>query len=319
MNILITSAGRRTSLVGAFKQAVAPLGGSVFTADMDGLAAAHFAGDGGLRVPPALDTSYIPTLLAHVEQHQIGLLVPTIDTELATLAASRSEFAALGCLAVVSKPRLIDVTADKLATSKVFGGAGFTTPTTWRSDAVPADPPSALICKPRRGSASEGVVRCAANELPRVCPPSSDMVVQEFVRGDEITVDALLDLAGRPLHCVPRIRLRTIGGESVQGVTVASDHLRDWLVRLLEFVGSSGGVGPVTVQAILTDSEPSLIEVNPRFGGGFPLALAAGASYPEWLIELASGREVDPGMFSYQTELYMTRSYSEEFTRRPIW
>ncbi len=319
MNILLTSAGRRTGLTTAFKQAARPLGGAVYTADIDALAPAHQVSDGSFRVPRATDPSYPHRLLEIVDQNEIGLLVPTIDTELMVLAESRAQFAELGCLAVVSHTRLIEITTDKLASARAFAEAGLKHPQTWQPGNTPANLPRALVTKPRKGSASVGVSFCAPNELPGLLARSDDLIIQEFIDGDEITVDALLDLNGRLLHCVPRRRIRTLCGESIQGVTLSPKSIGDWLMKVFSFVGARGGLGPITIQAILSDPEPTLIEINPRFGGGVPLAFAAGAKYPEWLIDLAAGKAVEPGVFDYEVGLYMTRSLTETFTRQPPW
>jgi carbamoyl-phosphate synthase large subunit len=135
--------------------------------------------------------------------------------------------------------------------------------------------------------------------------------VQEYIEAPEITVDALLDLTGEVIHLVPRIRLKTVGGESVQGVTMPDEPIRPWLLEVLGVISSLGGRGPVTIQAFLTPEEPTLIEVNPRFGGGFPLTLEAGGDYPKWIVEMIEGRRVEPRLGEYRKGLFMTRALEE--------
>lgn len=288
MNVLITSAGRRTGLVKAFKAAVGASGGCVLTADIDGLAPTHFIGDGGILVPPIADEGYVPALLEIVAEHRIGLLVPTIDTELSDLANASKLFKDAGCLVAVSTPQLVDAAGDKLLSVQVWKNAGIKYPATWSSSHLPAKLPDVLACKPRSGSASEGFVRCSREDLRRVLQRDPELIVQEYVEGPEITVDALFDMKGNILHCVPRRRIRTLAGESVEGVTLAPEPLTDWLLHVLGFLGSFGARGPVTVQAIWSAPEPTLIEVNPRFGGGdrWRLKLAANTLRGWWLSPL---------------------------------
>jgi carbamoyl-phosphate synthase large subunit len=80
-----------------------------------------------------------------------------------------------------------------------------------------------------------------------------------------------------------------------------------------------GAAGPLTIQAFLTSDGPVLSEINARFGGGFPLALAAGGAYPAWLLDLVDGRAVTPRLGEYESGLYMTRYHVEVITRTPRW
>ena len=80
-----------------------------------------------------------------------------------------------------------------------------------------------------------------------------------------------------------------------------------------------GAVGPLTLQAFLTPDGPVLSEINARFGGGFPLGLAAGADYPRWLLAMVAGETLEPRLGAYESGLFMTRYYVEHFTRRPAW
>ena len=80
-----------------------------------------------------------------------------------------------------------------------------------------------------------------------------------------------------------------------------------------------GALGPLTLQAFLTGDGPVLTEINARFGGGFPLALAAGGAYPAWLLDMLAGVAVPARLRDYETGLYMTRANAERFTREPRW
>ncbi len=131
MNVLITSAGRRTSLVRAFQKAVRSRGGKVVAADTDGLASSLYEADVVVRVPRVRDKDYIPKLMAVIEANQIHLLVPTIDTELALLARSASLIESGGAHPLVSSVDLIDVLADKVSTKDFFGERGVPVVSTW--------------------------------------------------------------------------------------------------------------------------------------------------------------------------------------------
>lgn len=320
MNVLVTSAGRRTSLVQAFGGATARYGGRVFAGDLSGLAPALYLAGGAFRLPRVDAHGYVPELLRLVRANGVRLVVPTIDTELAVLAVNQERFAEVGCKALVSSPPFVALSGDKSLTQKAFAERGVDVPRGWLPGELGgAALPAKLFVKPRDGSASRDIYRATPQTLGDVLPLVPNAIVQEELTGPEITIDALLDFDGRPLHYVPRVRLRTLGGESIQGVTIAADDIGGWLERVLGVSAALGARGPITLQAFLTERGPVLIEVNPRFGGGFPLAYAAGGRYPEWLLALLNGEMLEPRLGEYRVGLYMTRYYVEHFTTEPLW
>jgi carbamoyl-phosphate synthase large subunit len=321
VNVLVTAAGRRTSLVRAFVEAAHARRRRVYAGDVDGLAPALFFADEAVPTLATDDPGYLADLIETVKRHSIGLLVPTIDTDLPILAAGRSLFGAVGCRLALSSESFVTTTLDKVSTGAAFGGANISVPRSWLP---PFDEttelPAHLFVKPRRGSASKDTFRISRAELETAIRFVPDPVVQEALTGPEITIDALLDFEGRPIHFVPRIRIKTLGGESVQGVTLDHDDaVETWIERVLGVCSTLGAAGPLTIQAFLTPQGPVLLEVNPRFGGGFPLALAAGGTYPAWLLDMVAGVPVEPRLRAYDPGIYMTRHYVERFETRPKW
>lgn len=314
MNVLISSAGRRTSLTRAFMEAVADEG-KVIAADADMLAPALRVADEGVVVPRLDDPAFVDAVLALCAQHEVRMIVPTIDTELSVYAAHRPQFEERGVTALVSSLDLIEVTSSKRRTEEVFGGRGIRTPRSWPVSEIGdvAALPDRVFVKPDRGSASAHTHDLTRQDLASVLATVPDPIVQERIDAVELTVDALLDRDGRPIHFVPRIRLKTVGGESVQGVTMPDEPIRQWLIEVLEVVRDLGGWGPMTIQMFLTPGTPTLVEVNPRFGGGFPLGYAAGAMYPQWLLQMMRGEGVPPRLGDYRRGLFMTRTLIEHF------
>lgn len=320
-NVMITSAGRRTGLVRAFAEAAHARGGRVLATDVDGLAPALYLADEAVRTLPLRDAGYSDDLLAKVVSHDIRLVVPTIDTELPILAANRSRFEAVGCRVAISAASFIETSMDKHLTALAFGSFGIRVPKSWIPP-IPAsvEIPITVFVKPRSGSASQNTFQIGREDLDAILRVVPDPIIQEVLTGPEITIDALLDFDGRVIHYVPRRRIRTLGGESIQGVTLEHDSgFEAWIEDLLGHCASLGGVGPLTMQAFLTPEGPVLTEINARFGGGFPLAHAAGAEYPAWLLDMIEGAAVRPRLREYEAGLYMTRSSAELFTRQPKW
>lgn len=322
-HVLVTCAGRRVSLVQSFVEAAHARGLKVLAADPDPLAPALVDVDQAVRVPALADPGYLPTLLRVVREHGIGLVVPTIDTELPLLAHHVADLADAGATALVSSAGFVDICGDKALTAEAFAARGVDVPRSWLPDELTDDVlaalPDDLVVKPRNGSSSKDVHLVGRDQVAQTVGVVAQPIVQERLTGPEVTVDALLDLEGRPLHYVPRTRIKTLGGESIQGVTLPPDELGLWVERVLVACSDLGARGPVTLQFFRTGSGPVLIEVNPRFGGGFPLTRAAGGDYPAWVLDELAGSAPTVRFGDYRAGLYMTRHMVEHFTDTLRW
>lgn len=286
VNVLISSAGRRVSLTRAFQRAVRHLlpGSMVFTSDAQASrSAACQISDGSFAVPRLDDPRYIDALLKACLSHDVRLVVPTIDTELEILATHREAFAADGIQVIISDLDLIRLTADKVLSQKLFTQVGLDYPALLDPD----DLTFPLIAKPRAGSASVGVVIAhGLGDLPPRYLNNPSIMFQALVPRDsydEITVDCYYSRGGQLARLVPRLRIETRGGEISKGQT-----LRDTLARELrqQLALLPGARGCITLQCFANTERNRIlaIEINPRFGGGYPLADAAGAGFPEALV-----------------------------------
>ena len=216
-HVLVTCAGRRVSLVRSFIEAAHERGLKVVAADPDPLAPALIDVDDAVRVPPLTDPDYVPALLEVVREHGIGLVVPTIDTELPVLARHRAEFTDAGATALVSSAGFIDTCGDKSLTGHAFSMHGVDVPRSWLprdlADGVPREVPEALVVKPRNGSSSKDVHLIGRDQVLQTVAVVPQPIVQERLTGPEVTVDALLDLEGlttalRPAHAAEDIGRR---------------------------------------------------------------------------------------------------------------
>lgn len=314
MNVLLTSAGRRTSLLQLFRDDVGEQDGQVWAGDLDALAPTLQIADEAVVLPPIGDDAYLPTLLDLVRAHAIDLLVPLIDPGLKPLATAREDFMDAGCRVLVSEHALLDVALDKWRTVEYFSERGIRTPDSWLPESSAAGAwPDPVFVKPRRGSGSDAARRVPREHVEPAIASIDAPILQSVIEAPEITVDALFDLGGTLVHYVPRRRVRTMAGESIQGRTLPDTELQAWLRPVLREVGRLGARGPITLQAFLTDPEPTLSEINARFGGGFPLAHAAGGHYPRWIRRMCAGGSLEPRLGAYEADLCMTRAYTEWF------
>jgi carbamoyl-phosphate synthase large subunit len=310
MNVLLTSVGRRISLLRAFRQEVQRFrgGGRVLGADVTSLSAGYHDADAGVLVPRCTDPEYVPHLLELVRRERIDVLVPLIDTELAVLASHREAFRAEGCHVIVSDLDPVLVTRDKARTAARFRELGFDAPRVFGPAelARPELLPYPLFLKPANGSSSIGATAIAdEGELRHQLAHTDSPVVQELVRGDEFTLDVFCDLGGRVRCVVPRRRLETRAGEVSKGVTVKDRAMMGAASALVTALG--GCRGCVTLQCFRTpDGRFVFFEANLRFGGGYPLSYAAGANFPGWILRLVAGEEV-PAFDDWADGLLMLR------------
>ncbi len=259
------------------------------------LSAACQLADVAVRVPRCDAAEFIPALLAICAEHEVRLVVPTIDPELAILSEHRARFTAIGAEVAVSAPEVIGLVRDKLRTATALASAGVRAPGTV-SGATYAANPSLLgwpvIVKPRAGSSSVGIVRPRSPEAAVAAAVAMpDAVVQELWAGREYTVNLFFDRGGALRCAIPHWRIETRGGEVSKGRTEDVPVLRAMARSVARVL--VGARGALCFQAMVNErGEAAVFECNARFGGGYPLAHRAGARFAQWLLEEVAGRPV---------------------------
>ncbi len=277
-NILITSAGRRGKLVLAFQkelQAAMPAG-KIYAADAqpDMSVACQLAHDSFL-VPRADDPAYAPQLLKLCMSHDIGLVVPMIDPELPVLVRWRNEFSEHGVITAVSDAEFVDMSRDKRETARWFLKRGLQIPRAVNPRDATEFP---LFAKPFDGSCSKGarVIADASQLTPSLLEESRLMFTEYLppVEYDEYTLDMYFSDNGTLKCVVPRLRLETRGGEVSKGRTARIPAL-PMLRKCFDVV--AGARGCITMQIFVHRRSQAVygIEINARFGGGYPLSYEA--------------------------------------------
>jgi carbamoyl-phosphate synthase large subunit len=310
LNVLITAASRRVPLVRAFQAALRGLGipGAVSVTDVNPLSPAVYAADQSFQVPLASDPGYIDAVLALCRAEGIALVVPTIDDELVLFGETRPRFDACGVRVAASPSPTSRTCNDKYQAALALRAAGIPAARTYLPGSLPAGTPLPLFVKPRFGRGGIGAFAAhTARHLEFFLGYVEDPIVQEFLDGPEFTIDMLCDFDARPLAIVPRERVVIRAGVSDRGRTVRTPELMDLaeaVARTLPFFG------PVNIQCRVVDGRPIVFEINPRFSGGIPLTIAAGADFPRMLLQLTRGRRVAPAIGAFREGLWMS-SYEE--------
>lgn len=315
MNILISSAGRRVSLVRAFQKELKALypDAKVFAADAKPvLSAACQVADGHFGLPRLDSPDYIEALLIECKAKNIRLIVPTIDTELLLLSKHRELFEQNGITALVATPEFVQQCRNKREIHRFFESKGVAVAKEYDRENYQLP----MFIKPYDGSRSVDTYLIRTQEdLTDYHLANDKLMFLEYLDHDfyeEFTCD-LYYAKDNLLKCaVPRKRLEVRDGEVYKALT-QNNSLVTYIKEHLQYI--EGAVGCLTAQFFIHKDDHSkiyAIEINPRFGGGYPLSYLAGANFPKWIIqEYFRNESVTEQFDSWEDNLLMIR-YDDE-------
>ncbi len=304
-SVLITAASRRVALVQAFQRALAARGGGrVIVTDINPLSPAVHVADRAYLVPLSDAPGYLDEIWSICDAEDVGLVIPTIDDELEIFAGARDRFLARGVRVAVSSPDTARICNDKFATCVHLRTRGVAAAETFLPSTVPPSPHYPLFVKPRVGRGGVGAYRVRnARELAFFVDYVAEPVVQQYLDGREFTIDVLCDWQGQIVSVVPRERVVIRAGVIDRGRTSNDPALIALAVAVADALPFAGAVN---IQCRVVKGRPVVFEINPRFSGGIPLTIAAGADFPGMLVDLANGREVRPSVGAFQADFWMT-------------
>ena len=295
-NILITLSGKRVVLVQIFQQTLKDLGleAKVYTTDMKPeMAPAGIVSDGCIKVSRCTTDSYIDELLQICKDKDIGVIIPTIDTELLILSQNKQRFDENGIGLAVSDNEFIKVCRDKRNTEEYFNKLGISVPKALDK----YHPVFPMFAKPYDGSLSTNlhVIR-KQEELTKDILEDPKLIFMEYIDKQEykeFTVDMYYGKDSFVKGIVPRERIEIRAGEINKGIT-RKNYILQFLKERMDWL--PGVRGCICIQLFYreTDNDIKGIEINPRFGGGFPLSYYAKANFAEYVIrEYLLGESVD--------------------------
>jgi carbamoyl-phosphate synthase large subunit len=294
--VLLTGVGKRYDIVSAFAEHA-----RVIAADPNPLAPAQYAADVRVAPPPIEDAGYVPFLQELVAEHGVRAVVPLTDLDIEVL--SRADLPAF-----VPDPDVCRATYDKYETHELLLSLGLPSPPTVLPGTEPESFP--VMVKPRRGSGARSIHPAADRAEMEffVDYIEEPVMVQRLMGGDYFSIDLLCDLEGRCLNAIPRTMIESRGGESIKGTVVHDEELIDLGRRVGEALPVKG---PCTVQVFRDpDHGLGITDVNTRFGGAFPAPMYAareGRTYPELIVRMARGEQVEPHVGDFRAGFTFTR------------
>ncbi|MGE6538038.1 ATP-grasp domain-containing protein [Bacillus luti] len=317
MNILFTSSGRRVTLIKKFKEVFEQVGikGKIFTADLKETAPTIYFSDKHFIVPRVNEEGYINELLKICRSEMINLIIPLIDTELILMANNSEVFEGIGVKVLVSSMELNKIANNKKYTYNFFVSNNIPTPRVYSDEEIGRkEYQFPLLIKPYDGSSSKGVTKIMnEKELEFFKEYIPNAMIQEYVSGEEYTIDVMVDFYGNIKTIVPRLRIETRAGEVSKGMTKKDIEIITAAETVIKALPNP--IGCITLQCFKKgDGQITFIEINPRFGGGIPLSIEAGANFPLWTIEMCQGEMFTEQDFNWREDLTMLRYDEAVFT-----
>lgn len=319
MNILITSCGTRNKIITYFKEALAGKG-SVIATDCSPNAPALYEADAHYIVPRMTEPGYVEVLYEICRKEKITGVLSLIDPELSLLALHEEQFRALGVTVLGSSYELCERTLDKWQMYQWLQAHGYLCARSYMDvEAFLADVQAGLLSypvfvKPARGSASIAISKAYDEETVRLLVShGEDMMIQEFLDGQEIGADCYIDLISKKVVSIfTKKKLVMRAGETDKGVSFRDEKLFTLLTRFIE---EAGFLGQIDIDIFEIDGAYYISEVNPRFGGGYPHAFACGVDHMTMIVNNLQGRENPSVTGSYEEGLIMMK-YSEIMLRK---
>ena len=316
MNILFTCAGRRTYLLKYFKDNMLS-SDKIIATDMQLSAPALQAADVKLQVPAVYDPHYIDITLNICEEYNVDALISLNDLELPILAEHKGRFEILGVRVIVSNPQVIDICFDKFKTALWVSNHGLNAPKTYvrladaRAALASGEISFPLFLKPRWGSGSIGLETVEDMEeldivygllfkkikktiLATASVGDEYIMIQEKLTGKEFGLDVMNDLEGNQVAVSVKQKLAMRAGETDKAITVDLPEVRETgniIGRNLKHIGN------LDVDIMQrANGDYCVLELNPRFGGGFPFSYEAGVNLPKAMMMWLQGEKVDASM-----------------------
>ncbi len=311
IRVLVTGAGGPAA-VSVIKSLKLDPTVQLLAADMDAWAARLYLlpPDARTLIPAGLDPDFASAVLARCAALGVNVLIPTVDAEMRPLAGARAEYGAAGIELMLAPARALDLTLDKLALAQCCAGH-VRVPRTecFDEELDPASWDYPVVLKPRTGSGSRDIsVVTSAGELAAL-ERSAEFIVQEYLPGEEYSIDVLADTRSHVIASVPRVRTRVDSGVSVAGRTVHDPELEHFGATVASVTGLTY-IANVQARRDVA-GRPALLEVNPRAPGALPLTMASGVDMPRLALDALRGLPV-PEHMDFR-EVAMVRFLEERF------
>lgn len=329
---MLTSVGRRAYMVKYFKEVIGNKG-KVFVCNSDDKSIAFKYADEKVISPLIYDECYIPFLIKYCQENAIDIVISLFDIDLFILARHKKEFEKIGTKVIVSDPKIIEVCNDKWKTYNFLKDNGFQAPISFLDMSKVIDKIAVgelkypIVVKPRYGCGSISVEIAYDEEDLRYLTKKANkeiensylkyesavtdnkVIYQECLRGQEYGADIINDLNGEVQNVVIRKKLAMRSGETDIAQLLEEPVIKDTLVKLGQ---ATKHIANMDCDVFMVDGVPYVLEMNARFGGGYPFSHMGGCNLPKAIVNWVEGKKVDKNVISAKTgitgykEIYIT-------------
>jgi carbamoyl-phosphate synthase large subunit len=283
----------------------------VLGVDMSRRAAGLYLADDFELIPAAGSDEFVPRLLELASKHSLNMIIPILDVEAAVVATHRSAFESRGIMVAANSSDCIANCHDKRRAYSICETSGIAQPRRFDSPDQAPKELFPLIGKPAMGVGARGIVLL---ENPAHSPPKSthqsEYVWQQFVRGEEYSIDTFGAPSASYFVAVPRLRRVVRSGQMVQGSTMDDPALLAFAAQVCSAFRTTDVCCIQVIRA--AGGELHFVECNPRYGTGISLSIAAGVDFPrlQWLARVAP-QEITATMTQFKPGLEMLRYWEE--------
>lgn len=309
MNILVLSAGTRCQLINYFKQSGNGFD-KVIATDCSIYAPAIYMADEYYIVPRMKEDEYLPTLLKICKQESINVILPLQEDELELIAENKKKFEQLGILVSVSSLNTVKICRDKYLLFRKMKDLGIKCVDTYDYDTeknLIDEQSLPVMVKERRGSGSIGNFVIKNRSLLQYYAENTGekLVVQPYMNAQEFGVDVYIDFISREVISIfAKEKLRMRAGETEKSKSVKDDRLYDFIKNVVEKMNF---LGPIDIDVFKYEGEYYILEINPRFGGGYPHAYECGVNFVKYIASNARGQKLVPQIGNYKENEVMLK------------
>lgn len=312
-NLLLTSIGIRGYLVEYFQQSFSN-SGKIYVTDCSPYAPGLYGADKYFITPRVLEHDYIEQILKICKEHNVKGIVPLIDTELPIFSKNRELFHQNGVEIFVSNLEVIEICFDKFKTCKFLEKHHFPCPKYFRNSAevktslISDQIAFPLIIKESKGSASLGFKIVNSIEELEIYEKFSEnpIIIQEFIDGQEYGAEFFADRQGKSIFCSLKQKIKMRAGETDKALSVYDMDS----IKFIESVADKlNAFGPVDMDWIESNGRRYIIDINPRFGGGYPMAHAIGANFPAKILTLLKNKPLEKETGPYPNNVAMMKQH----------
>ena len=309
MNFLFCSVGRRAELIKDFKLSLDD-NSKIIATDCSNTAPALYFADKQYIVPKITEWDYLSTILEICKKENIHAITTFIDPEIEILAKNRETFEALGVVVLAPYIETAKLCFDKYEMYKYLNNNNIKTVKTYAEldsfyvDYKNEDCNIPIFVKPRTGSESFGA-RCVVTyeDLKSIFNNESNLIIQEFMNGDDIDVDVYVDtISNKAVSIFAKRKLETKIGGANKTISFKDEKLFEVVEEALSKFKFNG---PIDIDYFYKDEQYYLSEINPRFGGAYLHAYGCGIDFIKLIINNFNGIENEPQFGDYDDDVLM--------------